>query len=87
MTQPTGFGLLSVLMGIPLLGAILVAMIPEQYSKAIKSVSLVISLAAFAVSLVVVGKFQSGTYHFQLVEFVPWIDKLGVHYRVGVDGV
>jgi NADH-quinone oxidoreductase subunit M len=35
----------------------------------------------------VVGKFQSGTYHFQLVEFVPWIDKLGVHYRVGVDGV
>lgn len=87
MTQPTGFGLLSVLMGIPLLGAILVAMIPEQYSKAIKSVSLVISLAAFAVSLMVVGKFQSGTYHFQLVEFVPWIDKLGVHYRVGVDGV
>lgn len=85
--QPTGFGILSLLLAVPLLGALFIALIPEVYEKAVKYVSLGISLVALIVSLIVLGNFQAGTYHFQMIEFVPWIDKLGIHYRVGVDGI
>lgn len=87
MSSPTGFGLLTVLMAIPLLGAVALALIPETYERAIKGAAMLFSLVAFGVSLVVLGGFQSATFHFQLVEFVPWIYKLGIHYRVGVDGI
>jgi NADH-quinone oxidoreductase subunit M len=62
-------------------------LIPEQFDKAVKGAAMLFSLLAFALSLVVFHRFDPGTYHMQLVEFVPWIDRLGIHYRVGVDGV
>lgn len=87
MTTPTGFGLLSILLAVPLLGAIGLALIPETYTKALRGAAMVVGIVAFAISLVVLADFQSATFHFQMVEFVPWIDKLGIHYRVGVDGL
>jgi len=85
--EPTGLGILSLLMALPLLGAIAIALIPEEFSKAIKGAALGFSALTFLVSLSVLFRFQSATYHFQMVEYVPWIDKLGVHYRVGIDGI
>jgi NADH-quinone oxidoreductase subunit M len=87
MIEPTGFGLLSALLAVPLLGALVVLFIPEQFGKAIKGAAMIFSLLAFVLSLVVYQRFEPGTYHMQLVEFVPWIDQLGIHYRVGIDGV
>ncbi len=85
--EPTGFGLLSVLLALPLMGAVAIALIPEKYSKAIKGAAFVISLAVFAVSLSILGRFQASTYHFQLVEYMPWIQQLGIDYRIGIDGI
>ncbi|MCW5938022.1 MAG: NADH-quinone oxidoreductase subunit M [Fimbriimonadaceae bacterium] len=87
MMEPTGFGLLSALLAVPLIGALVVLFVPEQFSKAIKGAAMIFSLLAFVVSVVVFQRFEPGTYHMQLVEFVPWIDQLGIHYRVGIDGV
>ncbi|MBS1724472.1 MAG: NADH-quinone oxidoreductase subunit M [Armatimonadetes bacterium] len=84
---PTGFGLLSLLMLVPVLGALVIAFIPEQFPKAIKGAAMVFSAVTLLVSLVVLGGFQVGTYHMQMVEFVPWLNQLGIHYRVGIDGV
>lgn len=86
-TEPTGFGILSLLMAIPIIGAIIIALIPEEFHKAIKGAAIGVSIVTFLVSLAVFFRFQPQSYHFQMVEFVPWIDKLGVHYRVGLDGV
>lgn len=85
--NPTGFGLLSLLLAVPLFGAVVVSLMPEAYSKAIKNAALLFGLATFGISLVVLQNFQSATYHFQMVESMPWIQKLGIHYRLGIDGI
>lgn len=87
INEPTGFGILSALVFLPALGALLLLFVPELYSKAIKGLGIFFALATFGLSLYVYGLFQPGTYHMQLVEFVPWIQGLGIHYRLGVDGI
>lgn len=85
--QPTGFGLLSLVTFLPLIGAIVLMCLPASQTKSIKYGALGFSIATFAVSLLILPKFQIGTFHFQLVEYMPWIKQLGIHYRLGVDGI
>jgi NADH-quinone oxidoreductase subunit M len=86
-TEPTGFGILSLLLAVPLFGAVMVALIPEAFVKAVRATAMGFSLLAFAVSLYVLAGFQPGSYHLQMVESVPWLPQLGVNYRLGVDGL
>lgn len=85
--EPTGFGLISLVTFLPLLGALLLMMVPEAFPKAIKWVALGITTVTFIASLSLLFRFNPATYHFQMVEVVPWIDRLGVAYRVGIDGI
>ena len=78
---------LSWLIFLPLIGAVVVMFLPEQQSRLIKGAGLVITLVAFALSLFVLGQFDSSTYHFQMVESVPWVPALGITYKLGIDGV
>ena len=80
-------GLLSAITFLPMLGAILLMFAPKEQTKAIKFGALAISVATFAISLLILPSFKIGTFHFQLVEYVPWISQLGIHYRMGVDGI
>jgi NADH-quinone oxidoreductase subunit M len=85
--QPTAFGLLSAIVFLPLLGAFILLLLPAKQSKWIRYGALITSILTFALSLRILPQFHSDTYHFQLVEFVPWINRLGIHYRMGVDGI
>ncbi|MBI3721299.1 MAG: NADH-quinone oxidoreductase subunit M, partial [Fimbriimonas ginsengisoli] len=67
-------------------GALLVALIPKAQVAAIRYAALIASVATFGLSVVLLHGFSSSTFHFQWVEFVPWIARAGIHYRVGVDG-
>src|SRR5579859_2803934 len=87
MGQPTGFGLLSLITFLPLAGVILLLLVPEAQVTAQRYVSLVTSVATFVVSLFLLKGFDSSTFHFQQVEYVPWITQLGINYRMGVDGI
>ena len=84
---PTGLGIISLTMLLPLLGAVLLMLMPEQFGKAIKGTAIGMSAVTFLVSLVALGQFTSGTYHFQMTEFIPWIPEYGINYRVGLDGI
>ncbi len=83
----SGFGLISLTVFLPLIGALVLLLMPEQYAKAIKGVAFLFTVVTFVASLAILGAFQGGTYHFQLVEQAPWIASLGISYKVGVDGV
>lgn len=82
-----GVGLLSLTIAVPAIGALLLALVPEVYTKAIKGLAIFITLATFVVSLAVLGVFKGQSYHLQLVESVPWLPQLGISYKVGVDGI
>lgn len=80
-------GLLSVVAFLPLIGAILLMFVPADQAKTVKYLALAFSIATFGVSLAIFAQFKIGTFHFQLTEFAPWIQQLGIHYRMGVDGI
>jgi NADH-quinone oxidoreductase subunit M len=85
--QTTGFGLLSLVTFLPLLGAIVLMLLPAENYRLHKIGALAVSLAAFAVSLLLLTRFSGDTYHFQMVEFIPWMPGIGINYHLGVDGI
>jgi NADH-quinone oxidoreductase subunit M len=82
--------LLTLSWAVPLVGAILLLLIPNRdggRNAAIRWLALVVSIAAFAVSLLLWWYFNPGSAEFQFVERVPWIPAFGIDYYVGLDGI
>jgi NADH-quinone oxidoreductase subunit M len=83
-----GFPWLTVLGALPLLGGAAVAALPRGRDLLAKQVALGVSLAVFALALVMAIRFKPGSSaQFQFVEHHPWISSFGVSYSVGVDGI
>jgi NADH-quinone oxidoreductase subunit M len=79
--------MLSILIFLPLIGALLVLLLPRSSPTATRAVALVVSLATFALSLVVLFGFNTAQGGYQFVESVDWVKSFGIGYRVGVDGI
>jgi NADH-quinone oxidoreductase subunit M len=80
-------GITSIVLWLPLLGALLLMLLPASNLKAIRYGALGVSVVTFLASLVMFSQFKGGTYHFQLVQFRQWLPDLGVNYYLGVDGI
>ncbi len=82
--------LLSLIVWLPLLGALVVLFAPGLSDHTAKRVALVWSLAVFVLSLPLIpglGVFDGARSELQLVERVPWISAFGVDYFLAVDGI
>jgi NADH-quinone oxidoreductase subunit M len=81
-----GFPILSVLVFGPVAGALALALVPQASVRLVRSVSLAVTLAVFAVSLGLWRGFvpRGG---FQFEERLAWIPFLGAEYHLGVDGI
>ena len=72
---------------VPLLGALLIALIPRNYRFVIRCVALLATLAAAALAVKMFFNFQAGQPGYQFEQIVPWVQSLGINWHVGVDGV
>jgi NADH-quinone oxidoreductase subunit M len=82
--------LLSLIVWLPLVGALLLLLAPGLSDRAAKRLAFVWSLAVFVVSLPLVpglGLYDPGDPGLQLVERVPWIAAFGVDYFLAIDGI
>ena len=79
--------LLTLLVFAPLVGAVLLALLPREPLAGVRRAALVFSLVPFALSLGMLARFRVGEAEFQLVERAAWIPAWGIEYRFGVDGV
>src|SRR5574337_1071680 len=86
MTQ-TGGPILSILIALPLCGALLLACIDGTREALIKRLALAISCLDFLVSLIVYAQFDPAKAGMQFVERASWIDSIGSSYLLGVDGI
>src|SRR5829696_1160729 len=84
--------LLTILILLPFVGALVVAahgFAPYARRGHYRWVALGFSLLTFAASLLLlrepVGLGPGGAFHF--VQDVPWVESIGAHYHVGVDGI
>lgn len=73
---------------VPLLGAIIILVLPKTQEPLIKNLSIVVSLIPLAISIFLwVTYDDSGSYHALATENFVWIEAIGVHYHMGVDGL
>ena len=81
--------LLSLIIFLPLVGALFIFMIrgePGLAARNARNVALWTSLINFALTLLLWGSFDTSTAEFQFVEQAPWIDE-SISYHLGVDGI
>ena len=81
------FPWLTTLLVLPLLGALVVALLPRA-STAVRPVALGFSLLTLAVGVAMATQFRTGSDEpFQLTETYSWIPQFGVSYALGIDGI
>ena len=80
-------GNLSVLLAIPVIGALVLAFTARQRAVALFSIALLASVADFAWSLRILNRFDVHNSNMQLAERIPWIPAFGIEYSVGIDGI
>ena len=72
---------------LPLVGALLLAVIPTEQVLRIKQAALGTSLLVAIAGVVMWFKFDAENTDLQFVQSVEWIPSFGINYAVGVDGL
>jgi NADH-quinone oxidoreductase subunit M len=85
--QLNGFPLLSVLIFLPIAGAIPILFFRRDDTLLIRTWTLMTTLAELGLVLVLISGFQTGSAGPQLVERTTWVPTLGIQYFLGVDGI
>ena len=82
-----GGHLLSVLIFFPAVGALALLLLRGDDHKFIRIIALIVSLAEFIFSLLMVRSVRIGTTGYHLEEFLKWINQPPINYHLGVDGI
>lgn len=85
-SAPAVAPLLSISLGLPLIGAVILALVPREHASAHRTVALTTSLATLLVSLAVWTGFNPASAAFQMVEDHAWLP-FGARYTIGLDGI
>ena len=78
---------LTSMMLLPLLGSLLVAVIPSDQVLRIKQAALGTTVLVAISGVMAWFKFDSENTSFQFVQIAQWIPSFGINYAVGVDGL
>ncbi|MBI4302082.1 MAG: NADH-quinone oxidoreductase subunit M [Chloroflexi bacterium] len=81
------FPYLTSIVFLPLVGAIVIALLPNPGGKTVKWIALLFTLASLVLAIALFFLFDRSQGGFQFVERRIWIDALNVHYYLGVDGL
>lgn len=86
----TGFyfsHILSILVFTPLLGALLLFLVPRQHERFIRLFTLALTTLIFILSIPLFTHFENSSGDFQFVEKRDWLPAIGSSFHVGVDGI
>ena len=82
-----GIPYLSLLIFLPLAGAVLLMLLPRGADRAARQVATVVALAELAVSLPLWWRYVPGTPGWQFEETREWLPFWGAQWHVGADGI
>jgi NADH-quinone oxidoreductase subunit M len=71
----------------PLVGAVLIALIPRNFRVLFRAIALATTGLSLIGALRVFIGFELGTARIQYQEIIPWVYSLGISYHLGVDGL
>ncbi|HEY91542.1 MAG TPA: NADH-quinone oxidoreductase subunit M [Dehalococcoidia bacterium] len=81
------FNYLTTIILLPLVGSLVVAFIPGLSERWIRWISAVLTLASFVLAIIIFAGFDRAVGGIQFEEKVSWIQSIGAHYHLGVDGL
>ena len=80
-------GILAWVTLLPLAGAALVMLVPREEEAIHRGLGFGTALVTFLVSLFILGDFEAAQAGFQLQIDKVWIEPLGIHFHLGIDGI
>jgi len=81
------FNILTLIIFIPLIGAIILALVPKKVEKSAKYISLATSLVILGLAVYLWIIFDPSVPTMQFGEKYQWIANVNVYYHLGVDGI
>ncbi len=82
--------MLTLLVVVPVLGALLLAGVPNgdgRQNGLVRWLALAVSVVMFGLTLLLWSQFDAAAEGYQFTQQVPWIPAFGINYAVGVDGI
>jgi NADH-quinone oxidoreductase subunit M len=79
--------LLSMTIGLPLVGAFLLLFFPKEKPGAVRLFGLAVTILTFTVSLLLYAGFQNDAAGMQFQEQIVWVPSFNISYHVGIDGM
>ncbi len=77
--------ILAVITLLPLAGALLLMLLPREEEGMLRGLALAIALGTFAVSLGILPGFEPAGWN-HVVDWT-WVESLGIHFKLGCDGI
>ncbi len=83
------FPVLTAIVVLPMIGAVLLSLLPRSRPDLVKQVAILISTTVGAMSVWVLVQFETGAAaaEFQFADHQTWISSLGISWSLGVDGI
>ncbi|TDI52271.1 MAG: NADH-quinone oxidoreductase subunit M [Acidobacteria bacterium] len=78
---------LSILILLPVVGAVVVALLPSRRTELVYPVSIGMSIFPLVVASYILWNFSSGDASFQFTEHIVLIESFGISWTLGVDGI
>jgi NADH-quinone oxidoreductase subunit M len=78
---------LTVIVFLPLLGALALALVPKSRAGAAKWIAASFMAVDLLLTVGLVAAFDRASGAMQFVVDVPWVAQAGIHYHLGVDGI
>lgn len=79
--------ILSTMLAIPVLGAVLIALLGKKQEKIMRITAVASSLIVFLESIYLYLNFDTSRQGFQFEQYFPWISVLNANYHIGIDGI
>ena len=78
---------LSILIALPIVGAIVVGLLPKRRPELVFPIAVAMSIPPLAVALYVLWNFAAGDAAFQFGEHIVLVESLGISWTLAVDGI
>lgn len=82
-----GVDILTLVTFFPIVGAVLIALVPAGRADTIKGTALLVSFVTMLVSFALYALFDPVASGMQFEVNVPWVSALGISYHMGIDGI
>jgi NADH-quinone oxidoreductase subunit M len=82
-----GFHILLIILFLPIIGAMLLLLVPEKNTKMVKLIAAVAASINLILSLIAYLNFDNKTEGLQFLEKYSWVPGYGLNFTLGVDGL